>query len=259
LPPLANETAVIAPYFQASTDDPPPQPGELCFRPESPGSWKDGGKTTCTSPTKAFNATSFDVIEHILNGLTSRTNFPNLKEIVVTGHSAGGQLTQRWAMQSVRPKPAEYRYRIVPANPSSYAYLSGVRPAQDSPNKFEEPSKNPNRPANCTSTAPGYNTWKYGLEGRPRTMGGDGPTRQLYVSAPVTLLLGQADTRTDESGFDNGCAANLQGVNRYTRGGWFWYYMQRFYGAHDRKEVPFVGHSGEEMYMSDVGRAVLFR
>ena len=57
--------------------------------------WRSGG------PSLSHPAvTSFDFLDEILRKLARRDVFPNLRGIVVTGHSAGGQVTNRYGMSS---------------------------------------------------------------------------------------------------------------------------------------------------------------
>lgn len=99
-----------------------------------------------------------------------RTLFPALKEIVVAGHSGGGQVVQRFALTG-HDHPLlnteGIRLRYVVANPSSYAYFSPQRPV-----KFDA--------ASC----PGFNDWKYGMQNLPGYVGDRGAQQleQAYVS-----------------------------------------------------------------------------
>src|SRR4051794_17190200 len=56
-------------------------------------SWRSGG-TAVSHP----DLTSFDFVDAILKKLANKTIFPNLKMIVVAGHSAGGQFVARYQM-----------------------------------------------------------------------------------------------------------------------------------------------------------------
>src|SRR5262249_51528255 len=56
-----------------------------------------------------------------------REAFPNLKLIVVTGHSAGGQFTHRYAAATHVEKQIRIPMRYVVANPSTYLYLDETR------------------------------------------------------------------------------------------------------------------------------------
>src|SRR4051794_26861920 len=56
-------------------------------------SWRSGGTSSSTP-----KLTSFDFVDEILRRLADKKAFPNLKAIVVAGHSAGGQFVNRYAM-----------------------------------------------------------------------------------------------------------------------------------------------------------------
>src|SRR3954454_16211756 len=54
-------------------------------------SWRSGG-----SAASHPDLTSFDFVDAILKKLANKTQFPNLRAIVVAGHSAGGQFVARY-------------------------------------------------------------------------------------------------------------------------------------------------------------------
>jgi hypothetical protein len=112
------ESAVVIAPRMASND------GERCTDALGPdeiswncSTWRSGG------PSLSHPAvTSFDFLDEILRKVARRGVFPNLKAIVVTGHSAGGQVTNRYGMTNqvhdILGVPVSY----VVSNPSSYAY-----------------------------------------------------------------------------------------------------------------------------------------
>src|ERR1041385_6782057 len=53
-------------------------------------SWRSGGTST-----NHKSLTSYDFMDAIVRALTNKANFPNLKAIVISGHSAGGQFVTR--------------------------------------------------------------------------------------------------------------------------------------------------------------------
>jgi poly(3-hydroxybutyrate) depolymerase len=82
-----NNTVIIAPHFTAGKDK--PAANEVMW-PERRDSWRSGGM----SPTNP-DLSSFDFVDEIVRKLANKKNFPNLKHIVITGHSAGGQFATR--------------------------------------------------------------------------------------------------------------------------------------------------------------------
>ena len=64
-------------------------------------SWRSGG-TAASHP----DLTSFDFVDQILKKLASKNVFPNLRTIVVAGHSAGGQFVARYLPSRRWPRSA---------------------------------------------------------------------------------------------------------------------------------------------------------
>ena len=63
------------------------------------------------------SVTSFDFMDAILKRLANRQIFPNLRAIVVTGHSAGGQFVARYEMANRIHETLGVPVRYVVANP----------------------------------------------------------------------------------------------------------------------------------------------
>jgi hypothetical protein len=83
---------------------------------------------------------SFGAIDALVERLCDRKRFPNLRRIVVIGHSAGGQFVHRWALSSnswlfgngqfahrYAPGADLPNVRVIAANPRSFAYLDNRR------------------------------------------------------------------------------------------------------------------------------------
>src|SRR3989442_981943 len=115
-------------------------------------SWRSGG--TATNNEKLM---SFDFFDEILRSLVKKEAFPNLKAIVVAGHSAGGQFVTRYEMANQIHEKIGVPIAYVVANPSSYAYPDPERPEGD--NKEFRAFRDAR---NCTT----YDNWPYGLKGR---------------------------------------------------------------------------------------------
>lgn len=96
---------------------------ELNWGCSGPDSWRSGGPAA-GSPA----LTSFDFADAILQRLARKEMFPNLKSIVLAGHSAGGQFTTRYAMANQLHERLGVPVTYVVANPSSYTYLDSLRP-----------------------------------------------------------------------------------------------------------------------------------
>ena len=191
---------------------------------------------------------SYGALDQIIKHLGNHKLFPALKEIVVAGHSGGGQVVQRFALTG-HDHPLlnseGIRLRYVVANPSSYAYFSPQRPVT-----FDI--------ANC----PGFNDWKYGMQNLPDYVGGRGAQQleQDYVSRDITYLLGQQDTDPNHPALDKSCEAETQGAYRLMRGHNYFDYLKQRHPqlGHRLVEVPGVGHDGDKMFTSPEGEKVLF-
>src|SRR5262249_1536214 len=113
-------------------------------------SWRSGG--TSASSDKL---TSFDFVDELLRKLANKDAVPNLKTIVVAGHSAGGQFVNRYSMANHIHETLGLPIAYVVANPSSYAYLDSVRPSGD-PVSFTA--------FGGTDKCPMYDRWPYGMQ-----------------------------------------------------------------------------------------------
>jgi pimeloyl-ACP methyl ester carboxylesterase len=210
------------------------------------------------SPAKA---NSFDAMDRILELLSDKSRFPNLKSIVLVGHSGGGQFMQRYAAANQMEAKLRVPVRYVVANPSSYLYLNDARLRTDANCTPDGKCTGPFGPywdrINCT----GYNRYRYGLDspvGYVASVGANTIRRQ-YPSRNVTYLIGDLDQLQD-SDLDKSCAAQAQGFNRRERGINFWNYMRSQYQAtgHKLVLVPRCGHNAACMFASSTGSKVLF-
>lgn len=222
-----GHTIVVAPQFNEST--------------WSDEDWKDGGGRT----------SSFEVMDNILASLADQRRFPNLKHITIVGHSAGGQFTQRYATFGKAPNALPWvPMNFVIMNPSSFVYFGPERPNADG-SSFAIP------PAGCA----GYNTYKYGLDGRSGYVGelSNEQAAAQYLSRRVTIVNGGADS-FDNGDLDSSCAANLEGPHRLARGQFFYNHLHTLHpnAPHDYVVVPGVDHDSEEMLGSDRVRPMLF-
>jgi pimeloyl-ACP methyl ester carboxylesterase len=247
--PAAATTLMVVPQFLAGIDIPAHglSPDTLHWSLEG---WMGGEPAHGPAPLS-----SFDALDAIVGRLSDRTKFPNLREIVVAGHSGGAQVVQRYAVLNrtgAALAQAGIVLRYVVANPSSYAYFDTLRPSV-------EGGFAPYPTAEC----PGFNNWKYGLQDLPPYAPGVDPAglEARYVSRRVTYLLGQADTNPNHPALDKTCMAEAQGPYRLARGRAYVAYLRARHkeGLNQTLvEVPGVGHDGDAMLTSPGGLAALF-
>lgn len=243
------DTLVIAPQFLNETDVQRHQLPDTLLRWQG-NAWMGGEPALGPQPLS-----SFAVFDALLARLADRRLLPNLQEVVIAGHSGGGQVVQRYAVlgqgeQALAAKGIRLRYVV--ANPSSYAYFDARRPdAQGQPAPFA-----------AAASCPEFDTWKYGMQGLPayaaeRTVAS---LEQHYAGLDITYLLGAQDTDPHHPALDKSCAAEAQGPYRLARGLNYYHSLQGRHPALAQRliEVPGVGHNGDAIFTSAEGRRALF-
>lgn len=232
-----NDTVVVAPRFAGTGGrncDDKLAPGEIGFAC-SGDDWRGGGPGV-GAPT----VTSYGVIDELIRRFADKKRYPLLRQVVLMGHSAGGQFLSRYAAAAT-VEPSGISVRYVVSNPSSYLYLDASRPG----------------PVNGCAT---FNQWKYGMENRTgyaAALPDDGMKKNL-ARRDVVYLLGEYDV-TPQFGFDASCGAMAQGPNRLQRGLDYFAYITGKYGAkHRLVKVPNCGHNGRCMLVANEAREVLF-
>lgn len=170
---------------------------------------------------------SFDILDQMLGILTDRKLYPNMNKISIVGHSAGGQMIQRYALMSLLASAYDeddidwINMQFIVANPSSYTYLDERRFSYNC-GHCSCTSDNCTCPQLCTKpndelTIPSkegvgrrewpcfdsdYNSWPYGLSkiSDPKHMVPyvikSGPLRasKMYSKRNMIYLVGQNDT-----------------------------------------------------------------
>jgi hypothetical protein len=255
---VLDSTVVISPRIASATGtgcSDSLAPGEISWICGGENDWRRGGAADGIK-----NVFTYTLIDEIVRKLGRRGVFPNLKSIVVTGHSAGGQFTNRYAASTAVNKEVSIPIRYVVANPSSYLYLDDRRltpGASCSPNgtcdgEFLAFAGKPD----CEA----FNYWHYGME---RRVGYAAPVsdeliKRRLVGRDVVYLLGELDT-LPLFGFDSSCGAMAQGPTRFARGVAYWNYLNGKHGArHKLVRVAACGHNGRCMYTSNESLPVLY-
>ena len=259
-----GNTIVVAPRFIAGRDT--AHANEVVWS-EGGNNWRSGGPSN-NNPSLM----SFDFLDEIVRKLADKKNFPNLRTIVVAGHSAGGQVVTRYEMSSKVHGTPGVSISYVVANPSSYAWPAPVRPLitgdADTTNAYRE-SLGPDGEkvhANFTFGAfdatklATYNKWPAGLENLAGYTGSMTPEqlKKQLVERPTTYLLGQVDV-LPLGGFDSSPTAMAQGPTRRARGEAFFKYVTETMGAkHKAIIVPECGHNDRCIFTTDVVFPVIF-
>lgn len=247
-------TLVIAPQYADAEDLDDNRLGNefLCWQKAE---WKDGYASIIRySRSREISMSSYEVLDSLITTVLKSGKFPNIRKVVIAGHSAGGQFVQRYS--AITPLPdllPSCSFRFIVMDPSSYMYPDDKRPAADG-TTFIIPD---------TTGCPAYNRYPKGLTELniyAEFIGADQILHNM-LQRDIVFLLGSNDTSMDDPDLDVSCVANLQGRFRLERGLYFIAHISSFPGYGGKKNfdiVPGVGHSGEGMINSDEAKKWIF-
>jgi hypothetical protein len=214
--------------------------------------WAGGG--TNQYPNKAQSVSSYEVLDQLIAWYADKNNFPNMKQIVIAGHSLGAQTVQRYATVG---KPLSSIGVTVPvtywiANPNSLVWLNSSRPLS-------------------TSSCADYDDWRDGLSNYATypsvyntglVASGTSAVLANYQSKSKAYARGTLDMGDDSST----CAPGTTGANRHER---FYYFINWWTptceaptsasGHCDTVDLVPMGHDGGGMMASTAGQARLFK
>ena len=265
-----ENTIVISPRFasnEGSNCRDAVAPRELSWVCLGPESWRNGGPAVDNG-----HITSYDVADEILRRLARKDIFPNLKSVVVAGHSAGGQFATRYAMVNQLHDRLGIPMTYVVVNPSSYTYPDSLRPttsaiapnvAAAAPGYIPPRSSKPPAPfvpfadaRNCTA----FDNWPYGLQNRIGYSAkfSDEQLKKQLAARHTAYLVGELDI-LPLYGFDSSCSAMAQGPTRLFRGLAFGKYVNENYGAqHKTLVIPACGLSARCMFTAEPTLPLIF-
>lgn len=221
----------------------------------SGSAWSGGGANQY--PAAYQTVSSYYVLDQLIQWFGNTANFPNMKEIIIAGHSLGGQTVQRYAVAGPLPTALGVTIPVTYwiANPNSYVWLNSSRPLS-------------------TASCANYDQWRDGLT---NFTGYTSPAvyQQSLMTSGVTAIQnnyyaknkayarGLADTGDDSSG----CAPELSGSNRNER---FFAFLNWFpqaaqcqapnstTGHCDTVDEVNIGHDAGAMMSCPAGQARLF-
>ncbi|MFT4565530.1 MAG: hypothetical protein ACI9FN_000483 [Saprospiraceae bacterium] len=255
-PELTEKTLVISPQFLTEEDVDAFSIADN-FPYWSSDGWKVGAnsKNNASNP-RDFRISSYELLDSLIDHLARQ--FSNLNTLVFTGHSAGGQLTNRYTASSPIFKSLCSDHNIssksIIANPGSYVYMSPLRRVSGTVDQFETPS-------GCAE----YNEYSYGLEDlyAYHSMAGANQIKEWYGSREVVYMNGSNDNDPNASTLPRSCRAMLLGNHRLERGEIYYNHILDTYGAdiaplHRRYIIEGVGHNNFDMYHSEQGLSELF-
>jgi pimeloyl-ACP methyl ester carboxylesterase len=257
-----GKVLVLAPKF-ASPEDTKELPSDENFL-----IWQDHGEDLLISHSWRYGAdamnapiSSYAALDRLVEFLVQarRVQFPNLSQISLAGHSAGGQVTHRWALLSSYDDDDVVEIRAIVANPRSYCYLDNRRIVADN---YVVPDAHD--VALCTH----YNKWQWGLEAGGNLISPykdealkETPAERMaerYATRTVIYLSGQYDTLHQ---IDRCATSFFQGTTRKERAEYYQQALQSYFqrdSVHQFHVVPQSPHDHSLMFQSDVGRNAIF-
>jgi pimeloyl-ACP methyl ester carboxylesterase len=241
----SEHSILIAPQFLDEHDVEDHHLGREIVRWHT-GRWEAGGPAIGPAPVSAY-----DVLDAMLEHLADKSLFPNLKEIVLAGHSAGAQAVQRYAVvgtAAAQIAAQGIHVRFVIANPSSYLYFTDFRPTPPA--------------VGCSD----WNLWKYGIAYAPDyvTLSSTHTWAKMeadYAAADVIYLMGDGDIDPSQKDLDVSCGGEAEGPTRLERGESYYAYLKnRHPDAWGQRLwlVNNVAHNGPRMVESPCGIKALF-
>ncbi|CDW99769.1 hypothetical protein, partial [Sporisorium scitamineum] len=136
----ADQVMIVGPVFLNSDDKEAGavKEGELYWHGSQ---WQSGHKVRNEQPK--VNLSSYHVLDNITDWIFKSGEFPSIKQVVLGGHSMGGQAVQRYAVLK-KTKAYDDNVHFWVGNPGSWAWLDDQRPYQN-------------------ETCKGWNSWGYGF------------------------------------------------------------------------------------------------
>lgn len=184
------------------------------------GLWASGGITK--GPGDA-SWTPFKALDKLVDYYFNTTVFPNVKSVVIAGHSAGAILGQRYAMLREKKSGQDENMKWWISNAGSYAWPVNSRPVTDP----AESSSCKTDSSNCAMTPEcnvTMNEWPYGMNVTdPSTMNVYARERaQKDVQGIIDDFYDRRIQYTyaslDDGAGDTHCEAQFQGDSHITRG-----------------------------------------
>lgn len=252
-----KETVIVAPQFFEKKHIKEKIPAGMVHWKVSP---YRGSSLALNGPAaKGVRLSAFDVLDQWLQQMADKKLYPNLKDVVLVGHSAGGQLVQRYALVGKFQPPEGVDVRYVVCAPSSFAYPTAERWVPGTSYRFAIPSQK------VREWAPAYNKWGYGMEDPYSYIRGRDLKKLLkdYARKHVFYICGERDKDPNNSSLSKTNAAMLQGRQRLERMTIFYKYLQHTYGQSITKSQSFavaagVAHYGKGNMTSEPGLRFLF-
>jgi hypothetical protein len=206
-----DTVSVISPYFPSGSDKAFAYPFDPAAKASkrsntsalvwSGSQWSAGGNNQYPHAAKG-DVSSFYILDEIIRHFDDKSVYPNMKSIVLVGHSMGGQMLARYAaVGDKKDTTARLVYWI--GNPSSYTWLNEYRPMY-------------------VPDCPSYDTYREGFadfEDYPMTYGAElvAKGRDAILQNFQSHMIAWGRALQDMGDHSSACGANTTGANRNER------------------------------------------
>lgn len=224
---IASEVMILAPIFLNSDDKDAGsvQDGELYWH----GSQWQSGHHARNLGTKL---SSYHVLDNLTDWLFFSGEFPGLKQVVLGGHSMGGQAIQRYSLLK-KTKTYDPNMQYWVGNPGSWAWIDDQRPYQN---------------ASCANA----DGWGYGIGNVSSIIGyarrdvnaSKEAVVERFRTRKVHYALGLVDTGQG----DTHCQASMQGGSHLDRGSQFVLSLGRTGGFPESHSLDIIEGTSHQDY-----------
>ncbi len=272
-PGTAAETFVIAPQFPVLNELDTPPSSDLLYWHRGRASGNLSGDEI--PAPRRFKIRSYDAMDALITHLCRAEIFPNLKIIVIVGHSNGGRFLARYAAVNpvedriAKPRGIHVRYMVLGSGSYLYMDNSRYRFTNDS---YKQVLVNDNwldaidtLPVDefvtvCTEGPEIFDNWPYGLNelwNYPNQFGAE-RIREQFGRRDVVYIVGEEDY-SESFTF---CQERVQGPDTLAKTLLYYHHIKTLYGTdvpHRLRVVAGVEHSGHDEMTSPEGLEEIFR
>jgi len=226
---LINETLLIGPWFNNASRA---EAGELYWEGND---WRIGG----LSSNNNLKTSSFEVLQYIVDYVLESESFPNIENVLISGHSSGAIFCHVASGILETGKYPKQSFYFDVLNSQYFYYPEDLRWDQGLMDFVE--------PKDCSN----FNAWPYGYNSAVEYL--DNTSRiefnNRFLNHNVSYVLGTADIVTTGSLNTTDCGAVLLGEHRFDRGSKIYEFLNRYFNHnHSILTVNNVGHNSAQMF-----------
>ena len=193
-------------------------------------SWKWGLQSYTSS--MGNNVSTFEVMDSLLSRLSNKDLFPQLTDIIVTGHSSGAAFVHMYSSTKQNNMYSNLNLRFSVVNNQYFLHPDSTRLL-------------PNGSLSVIENCNVYNNWPYGLDvlSPYMDMVGKENSKNNFLSNRVDYFIAELDTETGD--ITSGCQYEFLGNNRYEKNMNYMEYMNVVYpgNQHVLTTIPGLGHT----------------